>query len=132
MSILAFFAVSETTTAGPFANFFKKIRYSINHPDQKPHVTKSSKRSVKSSPNTSSTKRNDTNEPPNGENVRAAKAVPGKKDSEADLRYGTPVPGRDGFVTSPFAPNSGYVDVRGIPPGTRVKDPFTGKTFLTP
>src|SRR5439155_16140795 len=47
-------------------------------------------------------------------------------------RYGTPVPGKNGFVTSPFSPNSGYIDVRGFAPGTPVKDPYTGKVFLTP
>lgn len=49
-----------------------------------------------------------------------------------DYPYGTPVPGKAGFVTSPHAPYSGYVDVRGYPPGTEVKDPYTGKTFLVP
>jgi hypothetical protein len=49
-----------------------------------------------------------------------------------DLRYGTPVPGKQGFVTSPFSPQSGYIDVRGFAPGTPVKDPYTGKIFLTP
>jgi hypothetical protein len=49
-----------------------------------------------------------------------------------DLRYGTPVPGKNGFVTSPFSPDAGYIDVRGFSPGTPVKDPYTGKVFLTP
>ncbi len=49
-----------------------------------------------------------------------------------DYPYGTPVPGKSGFVTSPHAPYSGYVDVRGFPPGTEVKDPYTGKVFLVP
>lgn len=46
--------------------------------------------------------------------------------------YGTPVTGRPGFVTSPYAPTQGYIDVRGFPPGTEVKDPYSGKMFLVP
>jgi hypothetical protein len=46
--------------------------------------------------------------------------------------YGIPVPNREGFVTSPYAANRGLVDVRGFPSGTEVKDPYTGKVFLTP
>lgn len=49
-----------------------------------------------------------------------------------DYPYATPVPGKSGFVTSPYAPYSGYVDVRGFPPGTEVKDPYTQKVFLVP
>jgi hypothetical protein len=49
-----------------------------------------------------------------------------------DLPYGTPVPGKPGFVTSPHSQTAGYVDVRGFPPGSEVKDPYSGKIFLVP
>ncbi|MDQ6765593.1 MAG: hypothetical protein M3Z22_05770 [Verrucomicrobiota bacterium] len=49
-----------------------------------------------------------------------------------DVPYGVPVPGKPGFVTSPFSPSAGYVDVRDMPHGIEVKDPYTGRIFLTP
>jgi hypothetical protein len=64
--------------------------------------------------------------------VRSADGVPPSKKPRRDLPYGIPVPNKQGFVTSPYAPKSGFVDVRGFPSGTEVKDPYTGKTFLTP
>ncbi len=48
------------------------------------------------------------------------------------IPYGIPVPGKSGFVVSPYSQNSGYVDVRGFPPNSKVKDPYSGKTFLVP
>jgi len=43
-----------------------------------------------------------------------------------------PVPGKPGYVFSPFDPSGGYVDVTGYTPGQKVKDPYSGKVFLVP
>lgn len=48
------------------------------------------------------------------------------------VQHATPVVGKPGFVLSPYAPEKGYVDVRGFPKDTKVKDPYTGRIFLVP
>ena len=129
---------AHPSKAGPFADFFKKIRHSIEHPEQKSRVhhktnKNSSETSLKEAPASNRSASNGTvASPPGAGNTRSATGLSKKSKTKSDLRYGTPVPGRQGFVTSPFAPGSGYIDVRGFPPGTEVKDPYSGRTFLTP
>jgi len=48
------------------------------------------------------------------------------------IPYGIPAPNKPGFVTSPYAPKSGYVDLRGFARGAEVKCPYTEKPFLVP
>ncbi len=48
------------------------------------------------------------------------------------LPYAKPVPGKPGYVYSPFDPNGGYVDVTGYASGSKAKDPYSGKIFIVP
>jgi hypothetical protein len=52
--------------------------------------------------------------------------------ASSELPYAKPVPGKPGYVYSPYDPNGGYVDVKGFAPGQKVKDPYSGKIFLVP
>ena len=52
--------------------------------------------------------------------------------ARGEIPYAKPVPGKPGFVFSPYDQFKGYIDVRGFPPGTEVKDPYSQKSFLVP
>jgi hypothetical protein len=42
------------------------------------------------------------------------------------------VPDKPGYVFSPFDTKGRYIDVRGYPPGSKAKDPWTDKIFIVP
>jgi hypothetical protein len=144
LSIFTLFGAPDIGQAGPFEDLFKSIRNSFARPAPKPRSPQprpsSRKQSNEAPPSDASDASNSqtspsptpVSAPPNPKNVRVAKATATKKNSRGDLPYGIPVPGKQGLVTSPFSPDSGYIDVRSFPPGTEVRDPYTGKTFLTP
>jgi hypothetical protein len=52
--------------------------------------------------------------------------------SAAQFPVAKPVPGKPGYVFSPYDPNGGYVDVTGYQSGSKVKDPYSQKIFLVP
>jgi hypothetical protein len=137
LSIFALFTATKVAEAGPFRDFFRALRRSIAHPEPKPQSQRSSHKENNEAPpsdaSNSQPSASPVSAPPSGNNVRTAKAAPTtKKKAKSALLYGTPVPGKQGLVTSPFSPDSGYIDVRSFPAGTKVKDPYTGKIFLTP
>lgn len=67
--------------------------------------------------------------PPTTENKPPPSEPPVKV---GEIPYAKPVPGKPGFVFSPYEQYKGYIDVRGFPPGTEVKDPYSQKSFLVP
>ena len=64
-------------------------------------------------------------------NEAVVKPVPEQPVHVGEIPYGKAVPGKPGFVFSP-SDQFKYIDVRGFPPGTEVKDPYSGKSFLVP
>ena len=135
LSIFTLFATTKVAEAGPFEDFFRAVRRSMARPEAKPRSHRSSHKHNQTPPtdvSSSQTSESPVPASPGQREVRWAKVASVESQQKAELPYGTPVPGRPGLVTSPFAPESGYVDVTGSPRGTAVEDPYTGKIFLTP
>lgn len=128
-ALLALFLISSAE-AGPFADLFKALRRSFGPPPPR-HSHHTSSHKTQNADGTGKSQQK-VDGPPNDSNTRAARLANSSGGKKSDMQYGTPVPGKPGFVTSPFAPDGGYIDVRGFEPGTQVKDPYTGKMFLTP
>jgi len=132
---IALSTVTDAAKAGPFREFFRTLRSAIAHPQETPRPHRSThkrKKAPQSEASNSPTSDKPTPGPGNQTDVRWAKQASTASDQKADLPYGTTVPGKPGLVTSPFAPDAGFVQVLGFPPGTPVEDPYTGKVFLTP
>lgn len=51
---------------------------------------------------------------------------------QADFPTAQLVPGKPGYVISPFDSSARYVDVSGYTSGSKVKDPWTNKIFIVP
>jgi hypothetical protein len=88
-------------------------------------------------PSTTNTQRRTTENPPR----TTVRPSPSPKPSLSPSRTSStqsqfptakPVPGKPGYVFSPFDASGGYVDVTGYTAGQKVKDPYSGKIFLVP
>ena len=133
LSLIGLLMMGDIADAGSFMDFLKAIGNSIAHPQKKSQShTKSTKQPASKQPASPKPTLGPTPGPPDVHNVPTASAAPEAKGAKADIPYAIPVPRKRGFVFSPFAPDSGYIDVHQFPPGTDVKDPFTGKVFRTP
>ncbi len=58
--------------------------------------------------------------------------APAPQAAATKMPFGAPIPGRPGFVNSPYAEKHQLVDVTGLSVGTEVKCPYTGKLFRVP
>jgi hypothetical protein len=140
ISTLLMIPVATDVVANPVGDFFKKIGHSISHlgqstptptPRKKARKTDQSEKKPAQTPFEESITPPATPVPTPVEIRVAAVAGPDPK-GRRDVPYGVAVPNKPGFVTSPYAPTQGLVDVRAFPSSTEVLDPFTGKIFLTP
>lgn len=144
-----FLTVLTPASADPVGDFFKKIGRSMSHANQKSPARTPDRRAKNINPSRRPAPVNPAASPsviqppevaasvapsptPAPTIARAATINPEAHASTRDVPYAIPVPNKPGFVTSPYAPNQGLVDVRGFRSGTEVKDPYTGKFFLTP
>ena len=75
-----------------------------------------------------------TSRPTRAETGQSSTSTSGSRASppQANFPTGKAVPGKPGYVFSPFDKEGRYVDVSGFAPGTKVKDPWTDKIFLVP
>lgn len=131
-----------TASGNAVGDFFAKIGRSISK-YRKPTPTPTPQKSVKSGNANGANEMNKTagkspipsapapTPSPTPVDIRPATLAPPSA-RKRDLPFGVAVPNKPGLVTSPYAPEQGYVDVSAFPSSTEVLDPFTGKVFRTP
>jgi hypothetical protein len=138
LSIGVLISSAKVANAGPFHDFFASLRSAIAHPHERsrPHRSNRSSRKHNETPptdvSTSEASDSPVFAPPDLREIRMAKVAWSASQPKTALLYGTLAPGKPDLVISPFAPESGYVDITGFPPGSEVEDPYTGQIFLTP
>lgn len=58
--------------------------------------------------------------------------IPPPPKPEGPEEYAKKIPGKPGFVTDPHDKEARPLDVRGMPPGTKIQSPFSGSVLLVP
>jgi hypothetical protein len=91
-----------------------------------------SPRTVTTSTSTSPPSQLDETRPSTTVTPQSATPRSSSSNSAAQFPVAKPVPGKPGYVFSPYDPNGGYVDVTGYQSGSKVKDPYSQKIFLVP
>jgi hypothetical protein len=130
---------SQVVAANPIGDFFKNFGRTLTHwrknptpPPRPPRNSTDRKESATEKKEATETMTKVLPSPtPTPIEIRPAALAPRSKEPR-DVPYAVAVPNKPGFVTSPYAPEQGLVDVRAFPSSTEVLDPFTGKIFLTP
>lgn len=139
-------ALADPADAGSLGDFFKALGNSLAHPSQKKKSREAKKTASKRSRTKGAAQEADYPPEPTATPmalatptatapqmpIRVASLASQNRNPKRDIPYAIPVPNKPGFVTSPYAPKQGFVDVRGFASGTEVVDPYTGKVFLTP
>jgi hypothetical protein len=73
-----------------------------------------------------------TAETPTPPTTQDTSATPPPPKPSTSYPMGIVIPGKKGFVKSPYAEYAEPVDVRGYPTGTAVRCPYTNKIFIVP
>ena len=115
----------ETTTETTETTVYENQPVETMPPPPQPTVTRSPRTVASTTTSTSSPEPPATPRP-------SATPRSSSTNTAAQFPVAKPVPGKPGYVFSPYDPNGGYVDISGYPSGSKVKDPYSQKIFLVP
>jgi len=99
----------------------EKARIAAERKEAAAYKKKTSSSSSDSSSVSSSSASSSTTSSTTSSSTTPSTSTPKTTTPSATVKYAAPVPGKDGFCYNPWTHNQ--VDVRGIPSGTKVRDP---------